>query len=322
MNAKKRVLEAAHDDLAPVLWHISVDGAVQGPYPEARILQMLRAGELGPRAHAWTEGMKAWKRLAEIAPFRDELTPRPARAAPPLVPLFDDVEDAPGVLAPRESTATFVAIQRASRRRDRVLAASGIAGVGALIALVLSHTPVPVPVVTPQPPVENPPAPPAVTLEDAPVNVRALGEKRATQHTRVKEKTRPQTREEPAVVVEKPAGPPMRAHITLPPLEVSSSGAPPRRVNPLSDDTLALVYNRHRNEMSSCVQHASRTRGGAGYTLRVTATIASDGKVQRADVKGAGDDEAVARCVRRAVSSWTFPAFDGEPFDYAFSVGG
>jgi hypothetical protein len=63
------------------VWHLAVDGATKGPFPEADLTRMAATGELTRATMVWTAGQDGWKMAAEtdLARILDSLPPPPPK---------------------------------------------------------------------------------------------------------------------------------------------------------------------------------------------------------------------------------------------------
>ena len=64
-------------------WFVAVDGKQQGPFSEQELIDRIRKGQLGRRAHVYTHGMADWEPIGSRQPFAAALGANESSPPPP-----------------------------------------------------------------------------------------------------------------------------------------------------------------------------------------------------------------------------------------------
>ncbi len=73
--------------------YLQKNGQQLGPFPDAKVAEMLQAGQAAPTDPAWTEGMEKWKPLSTFAQFESAVSgPPPLPASAPALPALRKTE--------------------------------------------------------------------------------------------------------------------------------------------------------------------------------------------------------------------------------------
>ena len=75
----------ANLEIAGVEWYVAVDGAQQGPFAFAEVVQKVETRQLIGRHYVWHDGMENWTRLRDVADLAKYL-PVPRKVPPPPPP--------------------------------------------------------------------------------------------------------------------------------------------------------------------------------------------------------------------------------------------
>lgn len=73
------------------MWYYANNGQRQGPYEEAVILRMVKAGQISVDTPVWTQGMSAWVKLSQSTLGGKVTLPPPAPSRSPTIHNFNQV---------------------------------------------------------------------------------------------------------------------------------------------------------------------------------------------------------------------------------------
>ncbi len=98
-------------------------------------------------------------------------------------------------------------------------------------------------------------------------------------------------------------------------------GVPERIQGPrrLTDVQIRLVIRRHHRQVKKCLERQLKRDPNVSGKLLVVARVKPDGKVQRVSIQPEKfHGTYLEECLIHEVGRWTFPSFDGEPYDLTF----
>jgi TM2 domain-containing membrane protein YozV len=73
------------------MWYYAKNGQRMGPYEEAVILRMVKAGQISVDTPVWTQGMSAWVKLSQSTLGGKVTLPPPAPSGSPTIHHFNQV---------------------------------------------------------------------------------------------------------------------------------------------------------------------------------------------------------------------------------------
>lgn len=101
----------ANEADAGVEWYVAVDGAQQGPFAYAELVQRIKTKDFVGRHYVWHDGFDNWKRVRDVPDLAQYIAPDPKKKPPPPPPAQ--------VEAPVDPGAKVVDFAQKRAERDR-----------------------------------------------------------------------------------------------------------------------------------------------------------------------------------------------------------